>query len=110
MAPELTRMVANFWISRKLRLASASLPPAAAVRNLVLCVSRGDGRVLRESLLWVWDELDAEPSTPRGRAIPNARKSAPGLATRVGYAVASGACGGPRRSVARLHGQGWVPA
>src|SRR6516164_4797468 len=33
MAPELTRMVANFWISRKLRLASASLPPAAAVRN-----------------------------------------------------------------------------
>jgi hypothetical protein len=26
-------MVANFWISRKLRLASASLPPAAAVRH-----------------------------------------------------------------------------
>jgi hypothetical protein len=33
MAPELMRMVANFWISRKLRLASASVPPAAAVRN-----------------------------------------------------------------------------
>ena len=39
MAPELTRMVATFWISRKLRLASASLPPAAAVRNFALSAS-----------------------------------------------------------------------